>query len=73
MSSSNSFWFSKSVIIAFLLGVFVAVFLFHAYIVYGTRNLAVQNRNDIAAIGAFLQQATGGTPVSDGGQAVEAE
>ena len=55
---------NKSVIIAFVLGIIFAVFLAHAYMVYQTRALAVQNANDIAEIASFLQQATGQTPVA---------
>ena len=64
MAAAVSVFKNKSVIIAFVLGVVFAIFLGHAYIVYQTRALAVQNRADIAEIASFLQQATGQTPVA---------
>ncbi len=64
MAAAISVFKNKSVVIAFILGIVFAVFLAHAYMVYQTRALAVQNANDIAQIASFLQQATGQTPVS---------
>ena len=64
---------NKNVILAFILGIIVTVFVGHAVVVYQTRNLAVENRNDINSIMTFLQQATGGAPVAPAGEVEEAE
>ncbi|OHA58828.1 MAG: hypothetical protein A2571_00380 [Candidatus Vogelbacteria bacterium RIFOXYD1_FULL_44_32] len=65
MAVAVSIFKNKSVIIAFILGVLFAIFVAHAYVVYQTRALALQNRADIAQIATFLQQATGATPVAE--------
>jgi hypothetical protein len=61
---------NKSVVTAFVLGIVFAIFIGHAYMVYQTRALAIQNSSDIAAIAAFLRGETGqgsvSTPVNQG-------
>ncbi len=64
MAAAVSTLKNKSVIIAFILGIVFAVFVAHAYVIYQTRALALQNRADIAQIASFLQQATGASPVT---------
>ncbi len=64
MAAAASVFKNKNVVIAFVLGIVFAIFVAHAYMVYQTRALALQNRADIAQIATFLQQATGATPVA---------
>ncbi|MDQ5958103.1 MAG: hypothetical protein QG665_451 [Patescibacteria group bacterium] len=64
MAAAASVLKNKNVVIAFVLGIVFAIFVAHAYMVYQTRALALQNRADIAQIATFLQQATGATPVA---------
>ena len=52
---------NKNLGVAFIAGILVAIFVGHAYIVYQTRAMTIQNTNDIAQIASFLQQATGST------------
>ena len=54
---------NKSVVTAFILGIIFAVFLAHAYMVYQTRALAIQNSNAIAQIVSYLKQSSGEVPV----------
>ena len=51
---------NKNLVGAFVLGILFAIFVGHAYIVYQTRAITLQNSNDIAQIAAFLQQASAG-------------
>ena len=64
-------WKSKQVMTSFIFGVLFAVFIGHAYMVYQTRALALQNRADIQMIASFIQQATGSTPVATGSTPTE--
>lgn len=63
-ATSTSVWKSKQVMTAFIFGILFAIFIGHAYMVYQIRVLTLQNSADIAAIGSFLEQATGSTPVA---------
>ena len=63
-NSSVPMWKSKQVITAFILGIVVAIFIGHAYVVYQTRALAIQNRADVIDIISFINQATGGAPAT---------
>jgi len=69
--SSTSFWKSPRMLTGFVLGAIVVVFLFHAYMVYQTRALALNNRATLNEITTFLNQAVGGNsqagPVTDTG------
>ncbi|MEX0910270.1 MAG: hypothetical protein WDZ73_00745 [Candidatus Paceibacterota bacterium] len=63
-TNTSSMWKSKQVITAFVLGIVVAIFIGHAYVIYQTRNLALQNRADVVDIINFINQATGGAPAT---------
>lgn len=47
---------TKQIIIAFILGIVVAVFGFHAYFVYQLRNQVAKNTGDLVQIVNFLNQ-----------------
>ncbi|MEK7555613.1 MAG: hypothetical protein AAB516_02225 [Patescibacteria group bacterium] len=49
---------TKQIIIAFILGIIVAVFGFHAYFVYQLREQVAKNTNDLVQIVNFLNQNT---------------
>ena len=72
-TTSASVWKSKQVMTAFIFGILFAVFIGHAYMVYQIRALTLQNSADITAIGSFLEQATGSTPVTTDSMPTESD
>ncbi len=48
---------NKSIIVAFILGAIFVVFVYHAYVVYQVRSLAIQNNAQIQQIVQFLNGA----------------
>jgi len=64
----------KDVIVAFVLGIIVAVFVGHAYVVYQVRGAVIQNQIDIAGVIQFLNtqiEAAQGAQGAQGFQGME--
>lgn len=51
---------NKTTITAFVLGIIVAIFLSHAYVVYQVREVTFSNQAAIGEIVNFLNQSAGG-------------
>lgn len=61
--------FNRQFIVAFVSGLLMAIFLFHAYTVYTIRAVTIQNQATLAQVVGFINQATaqaGGAQVAPG-------